>query len=150
MEQLKFDRSLLPLHLKKGREDASSSFKHLIPAAASVLEKHECSFCFWHCLGCSGIGEQLLFPSLDTQRARISLPLFWKRLSVQIEITMERQAWSWPHLSSSQSPWSMVASLLSCQEAQKACKLLRESQVSLQGKQPGCCQGQCAAQKSVN
>lgn len=48
---------------------------------------------------------------------------------------MERWASSWPHLSSSQAPWPMVASLPSCQEAQKACKLLRESQVSLQGKQ---------------
>lgn len=126
MERLKVDRSLLPLHLKKERWDASFSLEHLIPAAASGLEKDRCSFCCWHYLRCSGIGNWLLFPSLEPWRTRIFLPHFWKRLSIQSGITVEMWAWSWLHLSGPQAPWCMIAFLVSCQEAQKTCKLLTE------------------------
>lgn len=78
------------------------------------------------------------------------------RLSIQSGITMETWVWSQPHLSGSQAPWPMVASLLSCQEAQKACRLLpEEAKWACRGSRqlgipPGFCHSQCAAQKSVN
>lgn len=115
------------------------------PDAASQKRKRGCLFFLkapYPCCCCCWAGEgwmlflqlalpeviwnRRLFPSPHPWRTRISLPHFWKRLPVQSGITMEMWAWSWSHLSGSQAPWPMVASLLSCQEAQKACKLLRK------------------------